>query len=525
MLIQVACGEVLDKLGILELKYDKLIKNDYGLDKTMVIEKVKNIENEIKAIKESSQINIELYAYQYKLLKYINRGIMEMLDLINYNEKYFEMENSMKSLYDILIKEEPVDSEKNYNIISRVVVTYNDIRYNIKKWINIISSSTIIEEKTYNATFCKIIINNKEEFYEKLPEINHILIRNYNILIEIVNDDVNDVNDVNDREEIPTSRTDKCTYSLLDILGHPNIYLSESSKNNIYANKYGKTISINEIRLSDTIRISEYNLSPIERKIFEYDPINYIAHGAFGDYIQEISIICEMYYKTGRKANLYIGNEFFYKTTDFTYNDTYSLIMQQKYINDYKKYDESVKIDINLSVWRKSPLLYKDGWNEIFNSVYNINWGFHKWISIEKKDEWKNTIFINILRKRVRYEDNMSEFIEDIFLKFSKQYDICFISPDIETIDYFKSLCNNDTINKLKWYRPENFNDLCTAINSCHLLIGCLSGILTIAHACHIPRYILLLPYNPNEGDNIHNFKFNKHWNNVAYTLQECNPV
>jgi hypothetical protein len=340
MLIQVACGEVLDKLGILELKYDKLIKNDYGLDKTMVIEKVKNIENEIKAIKESSQINIELYAYQYKLLKYINRGIMEMLDLINYNEKYFEMENSMKSLYDILIKEEPVDSEKNYNIISRVVVTYNDIRYNIKKWINIISSSTIIEEKTYNATFCKIIINNKEEFYEKLPEINHILIRNYNILIEIVNDDVNDVND---REEIPTSRTDKCTYSLLDILGHPNIYLSESSKNNIYANKYGKTISINEIRLSDTIRISEYNLSPIERKIFEYDPINYIAHGAFGDYIQEISIICEMYYKTGRKANIYIGNEFFYKPTDFTYNDTYSLIMQQKYINDYKKYDESVE--------------------------------------------------------------------------------------------------------------------------------------------------------------------------------------
>jgi hypothetical protein len=524
MLIRVSYGEVLDKLSILELKNEKLIKNDYGKDDAINIEKVKNIENEIKTIKHDSQINIETYGYQYKLLKSANSYIMEMLDLINYGEKYFEMENSMKSLYDILIKEEVVDSDKNYNIILKTVVKYNDIRYNIKKWINIISDSTIIEEKTYNETFCKIVISDREEFYKKLPEINHILVRNNNILIEIANcDDVNDDDDAN-------NRIDKCeydsTYSLLSILSHPNIYLSDSSISSIslfYTNIRGRTICINDITLSNIINIEDYNLAPYERNIFEYAPINYISCGAFGDYIQQLSVICEMYYKTGRKGNLYIGTrtENFRKGLEFTYNDTYSVIKQQRYINEYKIYDESVKIDVDLSVWRSSPLLYRDGWHEIFNDVYDVTWGYHRWICVEKRDEWKNTIFINILKDKVKIENNMSDFIETIFAKYSEKYDICFISPDINSVNYFKTLCNDDIINRLKWYCPENFNEMCIAINSCHLLIGCLSGILTIAHACHIPRYILLLPNLADEGDNTHNIKHNKYWDNVIYSLDD----
>jgi hypothetical protein len=517
MLIQVSCGEVIDKLTILELKYDKIRKNDYGMDETLGAEKMRNIENEFYEIKNSSQINVEDYGYQYKLLKHTNAFIMESLDLINYKEQYFQMENAMKSLNDLLIQGEPVDSEKNYNIISKEIVKYNDIRYNIKNWINKISNSTIIEEKTYNATFCKIVIENKAEFYEKLPEINDILIRHNNILIEVGKEPEN---------QSHKCRKDSIEYPFLQILNHPSIYLSEQPENDNYTNIHGRTLNNNEIRLSKTIYIKEYSLSPSIRKIFEYPTISYIGCGMFGDYIQQLSIICELYYMTGRKGDLYISSlrERFHKGVDFTYNDTYRVLMQQKYINDYKKHEDNqnIKIDIDLSRWRNSPLLYRDGWNEIFKSEFNINWGFHKWINVDKNDKWKNTIFINITN-RGTFINNYDEFYHSVYTKFGNKYNISFISPDIETIEHFKNLCPDDIVNNIEWYSPRNFNDMCTAINSCHLLIGSLSGVLAIGHACHIPRYILLVNDVPLEfGDNFHNYKFNQYWDNVVYTLEDA---
>jgi len=518
MLIQVSCGEVIDKLTILELKYDKIRKNDYGMDETLGAEKTRNIENEINEIKNSSQINIEHFNYQYKLLKHTNAYIMESLDLINYKEQYFQMENSMKSLNELLVQDEPVDSDKNYNIISKEIVIYNDIRYNIKNWINKISNSTIIEEKTYNATFCKIVIENKDEFYEKLSEINHILIRHNNILIEIGKGPEN---------QPYSNRKDKYEYPFLQILNHPSIYLSVQPESDYYTNKNGKKININETRLSKTIIIKDYILPPTIHKIYEYTPISYISCGMFGDYIQQLSVVCEMYYKTGRKGDLYIATfrEGFRQGIDFTYNDTYSVIMQQKYINDYKKYDhnKNIKIDIDLSKWRNSPLLHKVGWNEIFENEYNVVWGFHKWIHVEKDEKWKNTIIINITTTRGPYVNNYNEFFHKVFDKLGNKYNISFISPDIETLDHFKKLCPDDIRNRFEWYNPPNFNDLCTAVSSCHLLIACLSGVLAIGHSCHIPRYILLVSDQPfNYGDNNHNCYFNKYWDNVVYSLENA---
>jgi ADP-heptose:LPS heptosyltransferase len=39
-------------------------------------------------------------------------------------------------------------------------------------------------------------------------------------------------------------------------------------------------------------------------------------------------------------------------------------------------------------------------------------------------------------------------------------------------------------------FKPQSFEELCIAINSCKLFVGALSMPLTIAHACKVPRIV-----------------------------------
>ena len=116
--VPVSIGELVDKVTILDIKLSK----SKGSAK-------KNIQKEMDALR--------------KILKKVDipRGYYEML--IAVNERLWEMEDSIR------IKEERKEFDSDFILYARMIYMYNDSRASIKRKINELTNSEIIEEKIY----------------------------------------------------------------------------------------------------------------------------------------------------------------------------------------------------------------------------------------------------------------------------------------------------------------------------------------------------------------------------------------
>jgi hypothetical protein len=120
--ILISNGEILDKFSILELKQNKI------LDKN----KLKNI-------------NIEI-----SYLKNICFSIINTFKIINLYEELKQTNELLWNIEDnIRLKESKKEFDNEFIELARNVYKTNDKRAHIKKIINQISDSEIIEEKSY----------------------------------------------------------------------------------------------------------------------------------------------------------------------------------------------------------------------------------------------------------------------------------------------------------------------------------------------------------------------------------------
>lgn len=437
MKIEVSIGEAIDKYSILKIKSDK-IKDEL---------KLKNINNELNELNEC--------------ISYINKDLFLYNILIYVNSEIWDMTNEIKLLR--------IDNEK-YSIISKKIFDFNQKRFRIKNIFNLTHNSNIIEQKSYFNTYCKLIIDDKFLIYDKIPEVNYLLLE-YDYLFV-------------DEEYI-------------------NIFKNIFNRNNILV--FDNNSSNNNINI-DKITLKNYNIDNSIKHIFTFEPIRYLSCGKLGDFIQMLSIINEKFYITGRKGIIYIQGEHTFNTGLLkTYTDTYNVIISQKYIHDYKIYNNEY-VDIETDIWfLNKDLLYKRNWQEIFSYTFKINWGYHKWFVVEKNKSWENKVLINVMhyRKCINIDFNK---LYDIF-----SYSLIFISFNKTEYEEFI----RDTKLDIKNYIPESFMDACIAINSCKLLVAGLSAILTIGHACHSPRIIGLC----NIMDDNHNKNFDNYYDNVFYDV------
>lgn len=119
--IPVSVGELVDKITILEIKQSK-IKNDIQLKNVRnELEKLTNIYNKI-------ELNLETKKTELKKI----------------NEQLWDIENSKR------VKEKLKLFDDEFITLARNVYLFNDKRAEIKKDINIITKSQIIEEKCHN---------------------------------------------------------------------------------------------------------------------------------------------------------------------------------------------------------------------------------------------------------------------------------------------------------------------------------------------------------------------------------------
>jgi len=213
MKVEVSIGEVIDKLSILEIKHEKI------LDENKRIE----IEKEITELQECHPYKTQ-YNFFYQLLIHINTKIWEMTDTV----KQMKVCNPEFAKWSNLIFE------------------YNQKRFRIKNWFNLLASSEIKEQKSYGLTKCVIQIDNEESIYDKIAEINYLLLE-YDIVIF----------------NTPFIETIKRIFIV-------PTYIFMTDK-------------INPLDIHN-INIDMFEISLEENKsIFEFIPIKYISGGAFGD--------------------------------------------------------------------------------------------------------------------------------------------------------------------------------------------------------------------------------------------------
>ena len=125
VLVEISVGELFDKITILNIKTQKIHDS----------EKLLNIEKELNFLNhQTSNINV-------KDQESLNRNI-EKLQLIN--EELWDIENYKREC------EANKDFGEKFIQLSRDVHFKNDIRAQIKKEINLLTDSTVIEEKEYS---------------------------------------------------------------------------------------------------------------------------------------------------------------------------------------------------------------------------------------------------------------------------------------------------------------------------------------------------------------------------------------
>lgn len=123
MKIEVSNGEILDKISILEIKLKKIT------DDTKII----NIKKEYEILLESKNYLLDKYP------------ISSMYDeLFKINLSLWKIEESIREC------EYQSDFGPKFIELARNVYITNDMRSFIKKEINIITNSDVIEEKSYN---------------------------------------------------------------------------------------------------------------------------------------------------------------------------------------------------------------------------------------------------------------------------------------------------------------------------------------------------------------------------------------
>ncbi len=123
--IPVSSGELVDKISILKIKRKKIINKS----------KLQNINKELsllnKIYKNNFQKNKKILLYEKKLIKI--------------NKKLWDIEDKIRFL----------ESKKNFNQqfidLARAIYINNDKRSEIKKKINQLTGSRLIEEKSYKS--------------------------------------------------------------------------------------------------------------------------------------------------------------------------------------------------------------------------------------------------------------------------------------------------------------------------------------------------------------------------------------
>lgn len=329
--ISASIGEIVDKHSILEIKVNRITD----------AKKIADVRREMEELSSTVTL-IEKHRYLYRMLVYVNTLIWDDTDAVkallkNYDGTNFEQVSRNATL-------------------SNLIFANNQKRFRIKKLLNDLYSSDVKEHKSYAEETCYLEITDVEDIYRKIPEINYLIIT-YDVVY--------------------VRYQYRKVFEQL-FAGYPISFLGGEGDGG-----GGEDIAAagwSGVRF-DLANYIVWNTLDEVRKVFDLDPITYVAGGKLGDFFNQLSVVCENYYNTGRKGILYIsgtiGDAFIFGV-DATYNDTYPIISAEKYIQEYKVH-QGEPTDVDLSSWRNNLVIRN--WCEVYHGAFNVGWATHQWIT------------------------------------------------------------------------------------------------------------------------------------------------
>jgi len=143
MYAEISVGEAIDKLSILEIKYERIADENKKIE----------IKKEIDALQECN-VYKHTHTFYYNLLMYVNTKIWDMTDTL----------------------QQMISTDNNYAAISHELFVFNQKRYRLKRVFNMLSCSNIKEQKNNRTKCCKVVVNDEAAFYKKMDEINYLIL-------------------------------------------------------------------------------------------------------------------------------------------------------------------------------------------------------------------------------------------------------------------------------------------------------------------------------------------------------------
>ena len=202
-------------------------------------------------------------------------------------------------------------------------------------------------------------------------------------------------------------------------------------------------------------------------------PIVYAGGGLLGDFIHQLSVVQENFLVTGRKGRVFLSNhEPFRLGLEQAYADLYAIVSRQDYVDSFLMH-AGEPFDINLSAWRQSPLLYTTDWRTIFDSVFRVPWGTHKWLTLPESG-YTDTILIGTTKWKTSMDWGFLRRLPSA---------VMFVTDKQQEIDHWQTVTRSDIPTKIF----QNLYEMYRAIHSCKLFIGTLSSPLAAAMAAHRP--------------------------------------
>lgn len=122
MLVEISNGELLDKFSILQIKLDKI----------------------------TDKIKLQNVRKEYETLKPLCAQLLQTTQVVSLFSKLMDTNSSLWQIEDELReKERKSEFDTNFVLLARNVYFTNDRRAEIKREINLLTNSELVEEKSY----------------------------------------------------------------------------------------------------------------------------------------------------------------------------------------------------------------------------------------------------------------------------------------------------------------------------------------------------------------------------------------
>jgi len=255
--------------------------------------------------------------------------------------------------------------------------------------------------------------------------------------------------------------------------------------------------------------------------------MNILIGGRLGDAIMYLSMCKYISQKLNTTCNLFLIDDDFRpkpecRTMEFTYKSLYNFIIKQEYINTFKKYNNDINIDLNLTTFRDFRCRYLTTqllttWPEVYMKLYfskkeNIlitpnkqktsEFFYKKLLSSTMNNDrfygaWlKPTVFYNqykdsLIISRTNYRPEPDEYIIKKYTEIVQQYEqVYFACYERHEAGTFKKQFNLN----IKPIYVKDLEEWINIIGSCKEFIGNLTATSNIAYGLNQKR--ILEPWN-----------------------------